>query len=502
MMKKILALVCVLAMILTVCGCRETKVETSTLSYFEGEEVITSDSHSNDKENDSVSDSSTGNSSTGTISTGSNSVIDDPLKADLKGAEIIIYDINSVFSPDASRSKTHAAKADMIKKLQKELNCKITVKNTDMDKLKTLVSTSAAGGKGLKHIIVVDMYEMGYFITSNLVADMGKISSMDLSKDYMNKANFLESTRLGKGTYAVACDGSIGSAVLYNKRILGEMGYSENYIYDLVDAGKWNYTEFRKLAKQATKDLDGKPGMSSEDQWGVVAMNVETSITGDLLASANTSMLKFSNGKLVSNMSDPNVVKVANLMKETYKDDGILLDVNGSKAHEAFKSGKVFMEYTTSNTLEDIFTMKDEYGFVPAPKIDGAKNYVSVTNWNYEGLMIPSGLSAQDQYNAGAVVQGYMYLMQDVYKTKKAEFANRYLCDDESSKNFDIVLNTVTSSPELCYAESSTPILNGTYRVFWRYLNGENPSATAGIESTSSALKKELDDIYNKVRDK
>ena len=92
---------------------------------------------------------------------------------------------------------------------------------------------------------------------------------MDLSKEYMNNLNVLNASYLGKAKYAVTLEtGWRTWATFYNKRILKELGYSENYLYDLVDSKKWNYTVCRKIGKEAMKDLDGKPGMSENDQWG------------------------------------------------------------------------------------------------------------------------------------------------------------------------------------------------------------------------------------------
>lgn len=510
-MKRILALFCAFAMIFAICGCRESKVETIGQSYYEGEEIIETDDSGAENVN---SDNSSGNSGSASGNkdngSGSNNVtgstVKNPLSLDLKGATITIYDVGGVFAPDASKSKTDAAKADIIKKLQKELNCKFVVKQTEEGKLKSLAAASAAGGQALCQIITTPIYNSGYFISSNLVADMGKISSMDLSKDYMNTANMLEATRFGNGRYAVAADATVASGVVFNKRILKELGYNDNYIYDLVSSGNWTYTEFRKLASAAMKDLDGKPGMSAEDQWGIAIMDRSTAGTADLLVSANTPMIKLENGKLVSNMTNPNIAKVATLMRDTYKNDGTVINNNGSKvegtkAHDAFKNGKVFMEYTTSEVMYWYSNMNDEFGFVPTPKFDGASSYTSALDWNYKCLMIPAGLSAKDQYNAGAVVQAYMYLMQDIYEVRKNEYINRYFCDEKSGENLLIAMKGVTAHPTQCYAKINEAILSGTYRVFWNYIS-EGSSVSAAVESTTTSLKKELDDLNVRIKDK
>lgn len=550
-MKRVLALICAFAMILTFCGCRETKVETTSETYFEGEEVVETDTNNDNSIDNSVNssgndgnsgtgDSGNGNSGNGNSGNGNsgnvnssngnsgngnsgngnsgngssgngnsgtgNSNIKNPLDVDLKGATITIYDVGNVFEPDASKSKTDAAKADMIKKLQKELNCKLVIKQTDESKLSNLAAASAAGGQALCQIITTPISKSGYFISSNLVADMGKISSMDFSKDYMNVADMPEATRFGNGRYAVAADTTVAAGVVYNKRILKEMGYKDNYIYDLVSAGKWTYTEFRKLAKAAMKDLDGKPGMSVEDQWGIAIMDRSTAGTADLLVSAHTPMIKLENGKLVSNMTNANIAKVANLMRETYMTDGTVINNNGSKidgtkAHDAFKNGKVFMEYTTSEVMYWYSNMKDEYGFVPTPKFDGATKYASALDWNYKCLMVPAGLAAKEQYNAGVVVQAYMYLMQDIYEVRRKEYVNRYFCDDESGENLIIAMKGVTVHPAQCYAKINEAILSGTYRVFWNHV-ADGASVSEAVESTSSSLKKALEELNVRIKDK
>lgn len=203
-MKRTLALFCAFAMLLTICGCRETKVETSVLSYY-GEDGVSTNVTSNTGDGNLSENASTGNTVT-SGSTGSNSTIDNPLNVNLKGATVTIYDVSDNFNPDASKSKADAARADAIKTLQKKLNCKLEVKKVEINKLQSLAVTSASAGKAASHIMVVDIFQLGAFIATNLTADLGKISSMDLSKDYMNAAGLLDASRFGNGRYAVSAN--------------------------------------------------------------------------------------------------------------------------------------------------------------------------------------------------------------------------------------------------------------------------------------------------------
>ena len=583
-MKKTLALICVFAMLFSFCGCRETTVETSVLSYMDGEEVVegtevntvsgenstqnggkggstttvvtskgetttvsggdsgtdgddgannggttnnggtnngttnngttnngttnnggtnNNGTTNNGGTNNGTTNNGTTNNGGTTGNTGSNSIIDNPLDVDLKGATITIYDASGAFSANASASKTDKAKADVLAKIQKELNCKFSVKSVDTTKLKSLASTSAASGKAIGGIITAPLYETGYFISANLVANVTRVSSMDLSKSYMNQAGVLNCTQFGAGKYALVGPNYYNAAfgVYYNKRILSELGYDDNYLYDLVNSKKWNYSEYRKLAKEATKDLDGKPGMSENDQWGQVIRDMETGMVADMLVNVGTPMIKATATGLKLNMTDANIIKIANLSDEIYKKDGTRSSANGANAAKLFAAGKAFMFYGNANDSHSLTTMKDEYGYLPTPMVDGQKEYKGAIDWNVGTMMIPAGLSAQDQYNAGAVLQAYLYLYDEIIDTAKKEYVNRYFCDDESGENWQTIIDGITAHPQQCYAKANETILVGTYRVFWNNFS-KSASPVSAIESTKVATQKALDDLNRKIKDK
>ena len=126
-MKKLLAILCIFAMLLTVCGCTDstTVIETSVYSTMEGDEIVggtTSTNKGSNKENTkSEADKGTANKNNAgeddKISTGSNSVIDNPLNVDLKGAKVTIYDAEKVFTANTSASKAEQAKDKILKQI-------------------------------------------------------------------------------------------------------------------------------------------------------------------------------------------------------------------------------------------------------------------------------------------------------------------------------------------------------------------------------------------------
>lgn len=512
-MKRLSALFCTFVMLLAVCGCTTTSTTTITSTFEDGNDSSVSDvSNGSSIENEGgnqVGNNQGGNnqggsnSQTGNENTGSNSVIDNPLDVDLKGATIVVYDSCDIFTADATASKTEKAKADLINKLQKELNCKLQVKTVDDDKLKNLAATSASAGKAIGGIITSRMYSAGSYISSNLVADLCKVSSLDLSKDYMNRGDVLNATGFGKGKYAVGGNTQGRTlCVFYNKRILKELGHGSNYIYDLVDNGKWTLSAYRNLAKDALKDLDGKSGMSANDQWGQVMQDASSGVAPNIVASLGVKKINLVNGKLVLNMTDSKIMQALELSRDLITNDGSnYSEVRGDTAVEFFGAGKSLFLYAYGTKASMLSKMKDEFGVAPPPKVDGAKDYTNAVDGNVGTLMIPAGLSAKDQYNAGAVIQAYNYLFSSVLETQKKEYVNRYFCDDESGENWLLAVGLGTTEPTHCYSRVSEAILSGTERVFWNYIEkGDSPAAA--IESTKGAAQIALDEFNEKIKDK
>ena len=494
-MKKLLALICVIAMLLSVCACAgegtTTIVETSDFSDMD---VPVNGNNSGDAQSDA-----SGKQGTESIATGSNSIINNPLKGDLKGAKVVIYDTRGAFS-GGNGSKAEQAKTKLLDKIQKELNCKLVVNKVDGNKLLSLTSASAAGGTAIGGIITMHLYDAGKFIAQNLVANLTKISSLDLTKDYMNVGDALNATKFGSGKYG-ACIDSSAATVFYNKRILKEIGYGENYLYDLVDKGQWTYTQVRKLGKAAVKELDGKSGMSADDQWGIVVQDLQSGMLCDIMVSMGTSMVVQQGGQLKLNMSDSKMVKVVELAHNIYSKDGIRYDTQGEEAVKYFAGGKSLFLYSFAEKAYMLTKMKDEFGVLPLPKVDGAKSYKNGFDWNFGVAMIPAGLSAKDQYNAGAVLQARLYLEKNVTEAKKKEYVNRYFCDSKSGDNYIIAVNAATAQPNQCYAHYTEALLAGTYRPCWRAIeSGE--SLTTAVESTKSAASKALEDLNKKIKDK
>lgn len=504
-LKKLLAIF--MAIILPVClfsACKQSGDDGSWYSEVVVEQGSGADNGTIGKSG-TTKNSRDEKSATGGKTVGQNTKIDNPYKADLGGATIVIYSTSSDFTKsDASASKTSAATLKMAQTLEKELNCKIVVKTYNYQQLQKLTMMGIASGSYFADVIMTPIYTSVGYLTSKYVCDLSSISTMDLSKSYMNVGNGVNAFHIGKGYWAVAEPTSIantGSPVLFNKRILTELGYNENYIYDLVNKGKWNLSEFRNLSKKAVKELDGKPGTSLDDRLGIIQISIGHSGYANVLQTMGTEMIKNKNGVLSYNMTDPSILNALNTAREIFQTDGTCReasDLDGT-AQNLFMSGhSLFLSGGYLTLLKKISGMDDDFGLVPFPSADGSSKYSVPVNWNNSCLMIPANLNAKQRANAGAFVQAYNYACQEVVNVMFNEYTSRYLCDDESKNNLYRSYNAQSINAALVLGGAEGAVHNGTFKVLYETSNGKSP--TQLIQGNANATKAVIDDIYKKLK--
>ena len=428
---------------------------------------------------------------------------DNPLKADLGGKKITVYSYSDFTNVNAKASKTAAAQADMVKKLEKELNCDIVVKVYEPQSLYQQVLLNISSGTYFADMIIAPIYTSVGYISSKFTYNLAKIPTVDLSKNYMNVAGGVSAYKLGNGNWAVAeplANSGFGNHLFVNKRILKEITGDENYVYNLMNKKQWNLTNFRNLAKKAVKDLDGVSGITIKDQLGIIQIDIGTSAYSNVLEAMGADMLKNNNGTIVYNMQDSRVTKAMDLARNIYgKTDGSCKAVGDSEAANAFRSGHgLFLGGAYMALLPSIADMDDEFGLVPYPT-ENSDKYSLPVNWNFGTIMIPSNLKSDQVKDAGAFLQAYCYLANNVINVKYDEWQSRYLCDDQSRKNLDICYKAVRITPAIVVGNSSLQtIYNGTYKVCYQHANGEDASTI--IQSTAKAAQTGISDLNAKFK--
>ena len=501
--KQILSLALVFVLMLTLfAGCKKSSGEDEWISEVVYETVPDDvENGGNGTASGSKTGSKTGNK-TGS-KTGSSSNTANPLKYNLGGKTINIYSVSDEKNVNASESKSNAAKVKMFEKLEKQLNCKIVYTTFEAQQLYQQVLLKVASGSYFADLIDARIYTAEGFIASGFTKNLAKISTVDLSKKYMNVADSVNGFQFGTGNYAIAeplSNSSISNFLFVNKRILKEITGNDNYVYDLMSKKQWNISNFRDLAKKAVKDLDGVSGLTKADRAGIIQLDIGTSAYSSVFETLGVEMVKKNNGKVVYNMQDSSVMSAINLAYDIYVKDGTTVQANDNECVDLFRTGHgLFYGGCYLSQLPAISDMDDEFGVVPYPAKDGSSKYSMPVNWNFNSLMIPSSLNDKQTKDAGAFLQAYCYVAQDVKKAKYDEYMSRYLCDKQSRNNLDTCYDAMRLTVSAVICNNSLPdIFNGTYKVLYASASGENASTL--IQSTSKVAIAGIEDLNKKFK--
>lgn len=430
----------------------------------------------------------------------------DPLTGvDLGGATINImtHSKNGIFNQQKGTTLYGDACADRLATLQSRLNCKVSITVKGVDDMQTLAFNTIASGKAFAHIMEVPVYKSYSYISSELAANLKTVPSMDLSQGYLNAGDVVSSSTLGKGTWFVGTEDMYATRVhgfFFNKRILKECKLENPY--DLVRNNKWTVQKLRDMAKAATKDKDGKPGMSTADQYGILQVSYSADATEALMAAVGAQMLKADGkGGVTYNMDSKEVINAINLANQIWVKDGTAYATssNDEELHKLFMTGHGLFLGAAADTAKEIMDMDDDFGFVPFPRGDNASSIVGATNWNSSTLMIPAGLSAKEQETAGRFLQAFCYLAPDTAKIMYQEYADRYYRDDDSSEMLaKVATNQKLAAATILGSASAWTIHGGTYKVLYACVPGEQ-SAEKMVQETKSvtvaALKEQMEHI-------
>ena len=500
MSKKFLAIVLLLCVVMMpFAGCGDTT--TTTIS---SDLIITSgDSSSSGTDDTKASDEqSSGTNGSQTVQQN----IKNPLEVNLGGAEITIYSVDKdAFNTSAKAStKSDQSRIDMLKKLEKKINCKIVNKYVSASQIQTQAFATISSGKSLSHLILTNAYMSAGLVSNKTVENIKNVPTMDVTKDYLNVGGAVEASTYGGGTWYVAEPIKIytlAQGIFFNKRVLNEIGAKDTDLYKLVTNKQWTVGKLRDLAAKAVKDLDGKPGMTGEDRWGITYIDAASSFAPTILEACGVKMLVTDqSGKIKYNMESPEVINAINLANDIVKSNySLLKDGKDDDAIKQFTSGRSLFLYGPVFYVSKLSDMEDDFGFLPFPSNKSDGNYNSAVNWNTSVLMIPKNLSAKELKNAGSFLQAYCYLANDVNTSVKEDYTARYFRDDESGENFALAAKMQKLTVAQSISNTNEAILTGTYRVIWNLI-GKNTAASTGIQSSKSAAVLAIDELMKKIK--
>ena len=407
----------------------------------------------------------------------------DPTKGvDLGGAEIKVAAGSADFfnKKKGSSSNYENAVADRTAKLESALNCKITViEEADPDKMQTKAFNSIMSGEKYADIVITTLHKLTAYLTSEMLVDMNTVSTLDLNQSYWKSCLSDVSNIKGK-TYFATCQAfnplAAASVLAYNKRLAEQLGFTgANDLYTLVRNNQWTISKMTEMMKKATVDKDGKPGMTTADQWGLSMIDIGTLGMTTYTVANGATLLKNNNGEITYNMKDSKTIDTLNQAYNFYVKSNYCYYEGGAASDfvKLFSNGNALFFLGNLGYIQDLDDMEDDFGIIPFPRGDQEKSIASYLDWNTNVCMIPKFADAE---KAGALLQALAYLSPDDQEVWIQEFSDRTLRDDESAEMLKIVNDSLrVDAAQILGAQAIWPVHEGTYQVLYRTAGGESP---------------------------
>ncbi len=494
MKKMFLCFLSVAILLSGVAGCSTTTVTSEYILEEDG----TEDSAAVDSldENNDASDNDTDEGSADTPV-----AVKDPYSVDLGGTTITIAiaeNYSFLIDADPNESSYYKAISQRTKKLEKELNCKISLKkSTDAQALTTKVTNALLAGEQYCDVIMTAISQASTFAAKGLLADLNSIKGIDLTKDYMNAGNFVTNTKVGNKVFAVApkdslLNGAVG--VYFNKNIISELKLENPY--NLLSSKKWTISKMREMAlaakSQNITDTSGRYGMS------VAGFSWES--TESILANNRTTLITNNNGEVTYTADSAGVAASIAQAKQMYvTDKSAYINHTDDETAKMFIDGRALFLVGYLAYADDIASMDDDFGFVPFPRGDNQNDYLTAVNYNARAFLIPANLSTARKRAAGAFIQAFMYASENTVEAYIDEMDVRYFRDDESGANAKICADNLTINPHAFFTDQGGNLDNGTLRVIFQGVDGRQEVSKV-LADYSNGSKAVLNDLLEKMK--
>ena len=433
------------------------------------------DSGTNDTTSSGVSTDTTAEETTSQF-------VKDDLPSDLdlggKTVGIMIGDyfnafLDDLYSPEETGNRLSDAVYRTSKKVQERLNVVLeynyqTYAWSEMAGFQSkVISGILAGDTGFDLLFDVQNYS-AQMLEGEYFANFADIGNISLEKPWYNQT-VLENMPddyiyFLSGQFSLANVKS-AFAMYFNADLYSSLGLTED-LYALVDDGKWTIDKLDELTKNTYSDLNGDTKADASDRYGITFGDVNKYM-GFIKSCGIDIFKKTSSGyeftydnehasevvsRLCALISDNENTQVAFGNDDTHPEYQISTG-GGNYASKIFTDGRALFSFGLIADAATIVPSIDfSYGLLPYPKWDeNQAEYATMLQRTCYAMM---PVTVEDKDAAGAVLEA---LSSESYRTLVPEYCEvslktRYSQDDDVSRMFDLVINSIVYDPGEIFA--------------------------------------------------
>ena len=384
--KRILALLMVLAMCLTIVGCKKKPEYVSYLSYYyeEGEETEGDKTEETNSDKDTSSKKGNKNSSSkknpGSSSKKPGTTVKD---VNVKGYNFVIQSAWMAKSAKDAVMEQEKSFYKVASQIEKKYGCKIKVEggNMTMDNMRTLIMS---GAKVADAVDLMTEQLLGFAAAGYIVP--WEKAGVDATSDKFVQG-YTNMSKIDGDYYGVSClrAPEARMCVVFNKGVLdGAVGAgTSDKLYDLVKSKKWTWDVMRDYAKQV---VNKNTANNVTSIWGVGGW-FDKFIRG-LYVSNGASLATVKNGKGSISYKSNNMKEALDFASKLVNDDKVYDATNYRKSdtfvmadngdyEDQFAAGKLAFLFDETYWVSKYFNKSFDYGIVPVPMGPRASNYIT-----------------------------------------------------------------------------------------------------------------------------
>ncbi len=407
------------------------------------------------KKEDNKEDTSTNTVNTSANDSDSEVVKDNLPDKDMGGFELVIlnytdaahgYSIKTMVVDKDSDSVIDSAIYYRNIAVKERFDCEIS--EIQQDRPYDIMRNDATVGIAEYNIAFLYEEHINRVLVAGALKSFGELSYCDLSREYWNQdANAVYS--INGYQYAAVGDWSLSTyskayCYLMNKDVLATQNTEYN-VYELVRNHEWTLDKMFQVAADYTQEMDGEPGWTAGDQYGIVGTS---KVHYQLLLSG--SGIKFvdknESGVPYFAFSGQHVTEVVDK----------ILELNSTPSYynnnDSYNGGVVTTEFMNNRALFLASTLNGivrennvTVGIIPAPLYNtDQENYMTI---EVGGLLtcIPSTLKSEDTENVSMIVEALCCAScNDVIPKYKETILKTQIADTEDdAEMIDILFSTM-----------------------------------------------------------
>ncbi len=328
--------------------------------------------------------------------------------------------------------------------------------------------------------------------TNDLLYNLKELDYLDLSNPWWD-AQMNEDITIGGSQYYAIGNANITATratwcLMYNQKLLKNMGYEDGYLYNLVRDGKWTLDEYYNIVKGFSRDLNNDNLLDYNDQFGLAgngaAIHGFMSSAGLLITKKNADdYLEFVE---LDDRTNDLLIKLSKCIGPTMTYDADYYGPLGHSSANLFKEDKAVFFSENFITMEAFRDMEADYGIIPHPKYSLEDDYSSyVHEWVATTFAVP--ITAPDLTKTAVILEYMSYISTDmvlpIYYNRVVEGKN-----SRDAESYEMITEYII--PKRKYDIGFSNLFGNLYfDIYFQINDGMNAFASTYKRSARAAMQ-------------